>query len=514
MTTATLNRNIHAQVGVDARLIALILFAVTILTRLPFQSQLLYHWDSVNMAYGIIDYNVLEGAPHFPGYIVYIAIAQLVNRLFNDPQTTMVVISTVSSGLAVSAMFYLGRAMFNTTTGIIAALFTMTSPLIWFYGEIALPHSLDLFAVTFSAYLLYKIMEGETRLLPFAAVFLALVGGFRQQNLLFLGPLILLAIYRAGVRRIIVFMVIAAIVCLAWFIPMIQYTGGLQNYMMLSSGFSAEFWDTTSILHGAGIAGVRGNLLKIIPYTAYALGLAALPLLYWLTQVGKWRLALRSHKAWFLVLWALPTLLFYIFIHMGQQGLVFVFLPILILLSAEALFRMLHTRQAVLWGVSGAIAAVSALVFIFGPTYPLGEDQFKLLTYSTLRENDAWLAGRFAAVRSEFEPENTLLLAINWRHLQYYLPEYRLGHVDTIGGLHDITDTLPAGYATQPLDAAAYGLEANPNWHIVLMDEDLLPYAEAPQLIEAAGGATLGSITLDADQTVQIAPDKITVSEN
>ncbi len=129
------------------RWIALGLFALAIITRIPFQSQYLYHWDSVNMAFGILDYDVQAGAPQFPGYIVYIVIAQIVNAVFNDPQRTMLFISVVSSGLAAAAIFYLGKDMFNPVTGIIASLFLISSPLFWFYGEIALPHALDLFAI-------------------------------------------------------------------------------------------------------------------------------------------------------------------------------------------------------------------------------------------------------------------------------------------------------------------------------------------------------------------------------
>lgn len=515
MTTAAVKPAEQIQIHIDARVIALILFAVTILTRLPFTTQYLYHWDSVNMAYGIEDFNPLEDAPQFPGYIVYIAIAQTANRLFNDPQTTMVVISIISSGLAVAAMFYLGRAMFNTVTGLIAALFTMTSPLVWFYGEIALPHTLDLFAIIISALLLYKIMEGETRLMPVTAVVLALVGGFRQQDLMFLGPLILFAIYRAGLRRIIVFMVIAAAVCLAWFIPLMQYSTGLQNYMALSSSFSQSFWDTTSVLHGAGINGLKNNLLRIIPYTAYALALAGLPLLYWFSQIPKWQTGLHSRKVWFLVLWTLPTLLFYTFIHMGQQGLVFVYLPVLILLSAEGLYRIFNTRPTTLWVMSGVIALVSAIVFVLGPTYPLGADQFKMLTYSSLRENDARLAGRVAAVRDEFDPSNTLLVSTDWRHLQYYLPEFhqiKLAISDA-GAISDNQNTLPKDYIGKPYSNEQFELEANPNWHVIVMDEELMPYsAETLELVQAPGESTFGYLRLDDDQAIEFTPVHIAIA--
>lgn len=496
------------RVRLDARWIALILFAITIVTRLPFQSQYLYHWDSVNMAFGMQEFNVLEGSPHIPGYIVYIAIAQAINRAVNDPQTTMVLISIVSSGLAAVAIFYLGRAVFNDITGLLAALFLMTSPLVWFYGEIALPHALDLLCVIVSAYLLYRIMEGETRLMPLAAVFLALVAGFRQQNLLFLGPLILFAIYQAGLRQIIAFMAIAAVVCLAWFIPLMQYSGGLQSYMNAYNNFSNMFMRSTSVLQGAGVNGIVKNVSRVIPYTAYGLGLAALPLLYWVGQIARSArsAALRSRKFWFLALWALPTLVFYVFIHMGQQGLVFVYLPILFLLSAEGLYRLLRTRPAALAGVSSVIALTSALVFVLGPTYPLGSDQFKLLTYDTLRENDHWLATRINTVRVNFDPHNTLIMTTDWRHNQYYLPEFpRLRMSVSERGLENLDNPLTDSSRTQQLRAEDLGIEPGVDWRVVIIDENLQPFSSEPLLtVSAPDGTPFKYLSLKADEALQV----------
>jgi dolichyl-phosphate-mannose-protein mannosyltransferase len=495
-----------SNLKIDARWIALGLFIITILTRLPFQSQYLYHWDSVNMAFGMTNFDVLNGAPQFPGYIVYIVLAQGLNSIVHDHQTTMVIISIISSGLAVAAMFYLGRDMFNATTGLIAALFLMTSPLVWFYGEIALPHTMDLFCIILSAWLLYRIMDGEQRWswLVLTAVFLALVGGFRQQDLLFLGPLILFAIYRIGPVKFIAFGIVGALVTLAWFVPLMQLSGGFQTYMEGSNNFTADFWNTTSLLRGAGITGLRRNLIsKLIPYTLYAWSLALLPALYWLPELPKrWRSWLTNRKFWFLALWVVPTLAFYIIIHMGQQGLVFVFLPALILISAEGLFRIAQSRPAVLRAAVAAIAVVGAAIFILGPTFPLGEDGPKLLTYSALRENDQLLANEIAAVKANFPPENTLLLASSWRFIQYYLPDYSLSRF-RVGAKWEVEEgqVIESDFVGEPVTAAKLGLEPGKDWKVVIIDPELRELSSAPlETVSLSNGFELSYLSIKADE--------------
>ncbi|MBZ0297629.1 MAG: glycosyltransferase family 39 protein [Anaerolineae bacterium] len=485
--------------------IALALFLITVLIRLPFQSQYLYHWDSVNMAFGISSFDVQGGAPQYPGYIVYIAVAQIVNALIGDPQVTMVIISIISSGLAAAFIFYLGRDMFNPTTGLIAALFLITSPLVWFYGEIALPHTMDLFCIILAVWLLYRIMRGDKGIWWFTAILLALIGGFRQQDLLFLGPLILFSIYRIGVRQFILFIVIGFVTTLIWFIPLMHYAGGLQSYLAGSSSFSSSFFDSTSLLAGAGLTGLRRNLInKLIPYTLYGWSLAAIPALYWLSRVRDWRSGLRSRKFWFLALWMAPALGFYVIIHMGQQGLVFVFLPALFLISAEGLYQLFQSRPALLRVSTAAIALFSAAVFLIGPTYPLGEqnENIKLLTYNTLREQDELISNQIAAVRDNFDPEDTLLVASQWRHVQYYLPEYQLMRVN-IGSKWEVVEgNLNGGdFVGQPLKAADVGLSPTSDWNVVLVDQELVPFNTAqPEVVQEPSGFEMAYFTLQPEE--------------
>jgi 4-amino-4-deoxy-L-arabinose transferase-like glycosyltransferase len=432
------------------------------------------------MAFGIVHYDVMEGAPQFPGYIVYIAIAQAVNGLLNNPQQTMVWISIISTGLAAVAIFALGRIMFNPATGIIASLFLISSPLFWFYGEIALPHALDLFAITFSAYLLYRIMIGQTRWLWLTVAFLALVGGFRQQDLLFLAPVIIFSCYHIGLWRIIGALILGGLVTLAWFMPLMALSGGIRAYVDGSAAFSASFFTTTSLLDGAGEFGLKRNILnKLIPYTLYAWSMVVLPVLYWLPQVprhfNQW---LSNRKVWFVLLWIAPTIVFYSVIHMGQQGLVFVFFPALVVISAEGLYRLFQSRPTVLWSATALIVLFGAAVFILAPTYPLGANSFKLLTYSTLRKHDQLLENQIAAVKTNFKSTNTLLMAENWRFFQYYLPDYKFIRF-TVGAKFEVGagQATGADYVNRPVGATDVGLPARQDWHIAIVDQNLEAFA-------------------------------------
>lgn len=481
----------------NSKWLALALFVLTVITRIPFASQYLYHWDSVNMAFGMQHFNPADGAPHFPGYIAYIAIADLLNAVIGNPHASLVIISILSTGLAVVSLFYLGRAMFNPTIGMIAAVLLMTSPLVWFYSEIALPHTMDLFAVTLSALLLYKIMQGDLTLLWPTAIFLAFVGGFRYVTLVFLIPLIVFSGYRIGLKRIVGVGVVVALLTVIWVIPTLNATGGLQNYLTASRAFSAAFFTSTSLLSGGGAFALKRNVIeKLIPYTAYAWGLAALPVLYFVPQIpGRWRQWVRDRRVWFLLLWMLPSIGFYVVIHMGQQGYVFNFLPVCMLVSAKGLYGLFEQRPALLRGSAAALALVGAAIFIVSPIYPLGDNGPKLLTYNTIRQSDQHWDNAIMAVRNNFKPEDTLLVAAQWRHVQYYLPEYKLARI-TVGAKYEVTEgtVTDADYVNQDASAQTLGLTSGKDWKIVVMDDALNEFVDptnTTEKITLADGFTL-----------------------
>src|SRR5205823_947055 len=116
--------------------------------------------------------------------IVYVGCAAVLNMLTHDPQTSYVWLSILASGVAVVLMFYFGARLFDRSTGLLAALFLLISPLFWFYGEVALPHVIDVAMVLGVVLLLYQTLTVRASYLPLAAIVLGLAGGFRPQTVI------------------------------------------------------------------------------------------------------------------------------------------------------------------------------------------------------------------------------------------------------------------------------------------------------------------------------------------
>src|SRR4030066_1507733 len=102
-------------------LLPLSLFFITIITRIPWTSKLLYHWDSVQFALALKKYDITLHQPHPPGYFFYVMLGRLLNLLINDANTVFVSISVIFSGLAVAAIYHLGKEISDKKIGIIAA---------------------------------------------------------------------------------------------------------------------------------------------------------------------------------------------------------------------------------------------------------------------------------------------------------------------------------------------------------------------------------------------------------
>ncbi len=492
------------------------LFLLGFLSRLPFLGQVLYHWDSVNFAFSLHHFDIAAGQPHVPGYILYVLLARIVNVLVQDAQLTLGGISLVSSGLAVTFLYVLGTAMFNRPIGLVAALFLASSPLFWFYGEIALPHSLDALVVIVTIWLLYQIKLGRVSLAIPVAIWLGIAGGLRPQTEVFLMPVVLYAVWRLGWRRSLLAFVVLTVVNLAWFVPLIWLTGGLSQYLEITRNFYLAFNTTTSIVSGGGLWGLSRNLWKLSIYTLYGWGLALLPFLLaaaWLLRslfAGKSPAYFKDTRFWFFILWIFPTLFYYIFIHMGQQGLVFVFLPALLLLSAAALYNLPSLGKGARYFALAALVILSAVLFVAGPTYPLGIDRFKLLTVDTLRRHDAYYLPRFEAVRNHFPPEHTLLLSAGWRYPQYYLPEYTLLPY-ALGYRWEADEGQPQVQQTERIDGISAGLQPDRDgfFYVVLFDNDLQAFNQSAQRQEELllpDGQHLGFMRFTIQEQIELTP--------
>jgi hypothetical protein len=511
-----------------------LLFLAGLLSRLPFTGRVLYHWDSVNFALGLQQFDIARGQPHAPGYILYIWLGRLASPVFRDPQWTLAAISMAASALAVVCLYRLGCTLYDRRTGLLAAALLASSPLFWFYGEVALPHALDGLAVIVTAWLFYRILEGEVRLAIPAAICLGIAGGLRPQTQVFLAPLAIYVGLRLGWERALATLAALALVDLAWFLPLTSSSGGVGPYVQLLTSYGDRYNSETSVFEG-GLRGLARNTLKLGMYSLYGVGLALPPLLFggmgWLrdrfggsstrlepvqvrvklpfVQPGFW--AQENRKLLFFLLWILPVLGYYALIHMGQQGLVFVFLPALLLLAAAGFFRLGWERSAAGRLAGAALIVGNVLIFLSAPTYPLGGESPKLLTYETLRQHDAYYLPRIRQIPQAFAPEHSILLSAHWRYPEYYLPQYVLLRYG-IRSRWEIGAGRPVEKDEERIDPARLGLrpDAQGRYTLILLDDRLIPFNQTPERVEwidLGNGQKLGVMRFTTREQVVLSPN-------
>lgn len=465
---------------------------LTIVTRFPFRSHRVFNWDAVNFVLALGDYDVRLHHPHPPGYPIFVGMGRIVQLTIPNPNAALVAVAMLLSAGAVAAIYLLGRTLFGQAAGIVAALSLLCSVTFWTNGAVALAYpSLALFAtlVALFAWRCHRERLAMPIWLPFAlSGVYAIGGGFRPDLLLFLLPLWIFGHWRLPLRTIILSGICVIVIILAWFIPTIALSGGWSGYWKVFRAYTSD-----DVLKRYSVAenGPRALLVNIrdtAKYTGYALYALALPVAgaaIWLVtrwrELREGRTAVRPYIALF-ALWMAPMLLFYAWVHIGDPGYVFTFLPALLLIAARftvelpeivARLRLGRLRQAVVPALLLVVIAANTGIFLFRPL---------ALTAHGIRQQDRTIDAKIAYVNAHGDPATTLLVSYeSYRHWLLYLPGYRVQFVDvTYGTEADRTVALPAG-VTQ----------------IILMDNTLL---------KAISGATPTNATMiEADRVGVIA---------
>lgn len=412
---------------------ALLLFMGTVATRALFSSDYLYHFDSVNFALGITHYDISVHQPHPPGYFLYVMLGRLANGVFHDPNAAFIAIGAVFSGLAVAATYLLARDMFDSATALVAALIVMTSPSLWFNGEIALSYSAEAFFSVFTALCCYRTLRGDN-IAPWCAVIaLAIAGGFRQNTAVFMFPLLAWSFRKLSLRKILIGISAFIAFTVIWFVPMIIISGGWTEYR---EAFK-ELWEFNtgrSTVFTGGLPVFKMYVQTLFNFTFYGLGAGMVILALGAYRAARQRLfsSIDRQQTWFFVVWILPASLFYlfIFIHPGNPGYALILLPPLCLLTAASAGIIAKELSGILGaGLNRTIAAVlvglNILIFFYSP-YPV--------TYAEIRRHDRYVRSMLDEIRA-FDPAKTVVLSepyifYGFRHVMYYLPDYTAYHID------------------------------------------------------------------------------------
>ncbi len=408
-------------------------FFLAVATRVPFTSKLLLNMDACQFALALDRFDITVHQPHPPGYILYVMLGRLVHLLIADPNAVFVSISVFFSGLTVASVYLLGKEMFERKIGIVAALLAVSSPSLWFYGEVSLTYVLEAFFSTLIALFCWRVLSGEEKYLWILAVVLGLAGGIRQNTPVFLLPVWFYSVRRVPSRKIVASLVVTAATSLLWFLPMVWLSGGLDAYR---AAFR-ELWLFNTGGHGI-LEGEWGFLrlfsLKMLLYLIFGLGAGLFPLALAAYSIARRRRSrlLDATKVFFLSFWVLPVMMFYLFIFLSIQnpGYILVFLPALLVLASLAVFHIAgefgeRARTKACVSIISVVMAVNTAAFFWLPVP---------VSHRWIREHDRNLTGLLADLR-RFDSRQTVVVVNNliyysYRHIMVYLPAYRSYNVD------------------------------------------------------------------------------------
>jgi hypothetical protein len=411
----------------------LALSLAALFSRIPFRSEYLYHWDSVNFALGLKQYNILAHQPHPPGYFLYSMLGKSVNYFIQNENASLVWISLVSGIFGIAAIYWLGQLIFDRRVGLLAALLTLVSPLHWFYSEVALSYQLEFFFVILIAGFAFILLSGRHEIWPWLAFVLGVAGGFRLNALIFLIPLWLVCLVQLDWRKRILSVAILTAVSLAWVIPMIFAAGGLQAYVTVMGDQGGYVLNNSSIF---SITQIATNIVRTTVFIAYGVTIGGFIIIWGLWLFLKhWRSLIHDRSIWTIGLWLVPSLGFYTLLFVRQHGYIFTFLPALILIVAMLLVKLgdrvrHHFHIQVTPLLAAPVLLVNLLFFLLAPPQLFGLPNLILQTpsWNTIQETDQITEEWSTIVQSRFSPEETIVFAGGrfYRHPDYYLSSFQL----------------------------------------------------------------------------------------
>ena len=400
--------------------LALLLGIATALSRIPFVAQRLWAWDSVLYAraldHGFHVDDVLSGSrPHPPGYIFYVAAADLAKLLGLDSDHALVAVSVVASGVAAAACYLLCRRFVGRPLSSALAIAFAAAPLVWVHGEVAMPYILLAPLSTTLAIAFRDARGADDRRTVLVSLAFGALGGFRQDVLLFLFPLWLWMLWPAGTRARLAALVAFLAGCLAWLAPSALLSDGLIAYV------------TRSVRQLIGASGLSANTERSLPLNAVLIGdslfWGGLVLVAALLILGLSRLlaSIRGQRlpddgeAAFFALWLVPALLFYLFVHIGEWGYVLSLVPGMYVLLAWLLSRLGHERQRAAAGAVLVNAVLAAALFLVG--------DHPVFSRASLVAHDRATEAKTAWIREHAPPASIVLAAAEMLVATYYLPD-------------------------------------------------------------------------------------------
>jgi 4-amino-4-deoxy-L-arabinose transferase-like glycosyltransferase len=386
--------------------VALALFGLALLTRLPFATTNLYAPDSVLYARGMERFDPFDQRPQPPGYFWYILVLRAIELVTHDPNRAMTILSALAGAATVALVYLLAARLYDERTGRVSALFVLTAVTFWAYGGVAYPYTLLAALTTLCALLFWRALDPdasrEGRRLPLLAASAAwgIAIGFRSDLAIFLAPLWLLAATRTTILVAGASAAVVAALVGGWVLASAAADGGLSRFLE-AVRLQSQFVDDRYSIFGNGPIAIYRNTYELGRFLGRGLYLLIPLAAVTLISTEARRVELRDRwRTAFMVVWTFAPLPFYVLIHVGEYGYIFSMLPGLVILAARgaiALAKGLRMPRTFKWIVAVVVLG-NAAIFLLTDTPISARD---------IARHDRGIDEKVAYVHAHFAPATT-----------------------------------------------------------------------------------------------------------
>ena len=178
--------------------------------------------DSVNYLLGLKDYDLSVHQPHFPGYPVYIATGLFFNSLLASPEWSMIILSIVSSALAIYIFLRIAKRTSTPIAATLAAVALAANPLFFSFSHKIFAETQAIALLLLAVAILQNPLKAADRNRLSGGVMLGLMLGVRLSYWPFALFYLLYELWKSRSFHIALGVAIGV---LLWLIPQASYIG-------------------------------------------------------------------------------------------------------------------------------------------------------------------------------------------------------------------------------------------------------------------------------------------------
>lgn len=400
-------------------IIPVFLFLSCLISRIIFTNKYVYHWDGIQYILGVKDFDILSHQPHPPGFFNYIFMGKIADLFLHNPEKSLNYLGIILSAISVIFFYFIVLEIFKSKEDAIwCSLLFLSSPVIWFYGEIVNSFVPEMCFLLLFVYILLK--EKNNYFLFFLGGWIL---GIRIYLIIYVLPLLLFSFNKKAIKPNKMFLLLAAFTVgfLLWFLPTVYFTGGLKNYIFVFQkhiGFNTRRAFLNHPLEPIS------SFVMLIVFLFWGVGYIAsfvFPLI--LKIKNKKYINWYGKNNFLLFTWFFCGLFFYSLTGATNPGYIIGIIPPLIIISYSIFKGVAESLE-----LKKYIIEIILIFFILFNCYDFLVSK-KAISLSEIKSHDLMLSKLIYQIKSRFNPKETAILTypffkLGLRHAVYYLPEY------------------------------------------------------------------------------------------